>query len=94
MGNTDDTGFAEPCLRTSANRGQTKSKRKISSIAQEGSVRMALSADYQMKLNGLKEKSDKGALNSNDAIYKELDAKAKNLPELRKALENLKINHV
>lgn len=55
---------------------------------------MALSADYQMKLNGLKEKSDKGALNSNDAIYKELDAKAKNLPELRKALENLKINHV
>ena len=55
---------------------------------------MALSADYEKKLRGLKEKSDKGTLNSNDAIYKELDQKAKNLQELRNALNKLKVNHV
>lgn len=55
---------------------------------------MALPADYQKKFNYLKEKSDRGTLNSNDAIYKDLDSKAKNLPELRRAMSTLKVNYV
>lgn len=55
---------------------------------------MALSADYQKKFNHLKEKSDRGTLNSNDDMYKEMDAKAKNLPELRRALNTLRVNYV
>lgn len=55
---------------------------------------MALPADYVNDFNYLKEKSDKGTLDSNNAIYKKLDQKAKNLPELRRALNTLKVTYV
>lgn len=55
---------------------------------------MALPQDYQKKFQYLKEKSDKGVLTSKDSIYQELDLKAKNLPELRKALNTLSVTYV
>jgi hypothetical protein len=55
---------------------------------------MALPSDLQKNFNYLREKSDRGALNSNDYIYKIMDQKAKNLPELRRALNTLKVNYV
>lgn len=54
---------------------------------------MALPADYVKDFQYLKEKSDKGALNSSNEIYKKLDEKARNLPELRRALNSLKVNY-
>lgn len=55
---------------------------------------MALPSDYVRDFNYLKEKSDRGTLTSNDQIYKKLDQKARNLPELRRALNTLKVNYV
>lgn len=55
---------------------------------------MALSAEYVKDFNYLKEKSDKGTLDSNNAIFRKLDQKAKNQPELRRALNTLKVNYV
>jgi hypothetical protein len=55
---------------------------------------MALPADYIKDFQYLKEKSVHGTLNSNNEIYKKLDAKAKNLPELRRALDSLKVNYI
>jgi hypothetical protein len=55
---------------------------------------MALSADYEKKLRYLRDKSNKGTLNNNDRIYKELIDKARNLPELQRAMNSLKVNYV
>ena len=55
---------------------------------------MALPADYVKDFQYLKEKSDRGTLDSSNAIYKKLDDKARNLPELRRALNTLKVNYV
>ena len=55
---------------------------------------MALPQDYVKDFQYLKEKSDKGALNSDNTIYKSLLAKSRNLPELQRALATLKVNYV
>jgi hypothetical protein len=55
---------------------------------------VALPADYVKDFQYLKEKSDRGTLTSKDAIYKKLDEKARNLPELRRALNTLKVNYI
>ncbi len=55
---------------------------------------MALPADYAKDFQYLKEKSDRGTLNSRNEIYKKLDARARNLPELRRALNSLKVNYI
>ena len=55
---------------------------------------VALSANYVKDFQYLKEKSDHGTLNSKNAIYEKLDAKARNLPELRSALNTLKVKYV
>ena len=55
---------------------------------------MALPSDYQKKFQYLKELSDRGTLSSSNGTYKDLDAKAKNLPELRRALGTLRVNYV
>jgi hypothetical protein len=55
---------------------------------------MALSPDYVKKLRYLQDLSRKGTLNNNNSVYIELSGKAKNLPELRKALDDLTVNYV
>jgi hypothetical protein len=55
---------------------------------------MVLPADYVKDFQYLKEKSDKGTLNSNNEVYKKLDGKARNIPELRRALNSLKVNYI
>ncbi|WP_156607075.1 MULTISPECIES: hypothetical protein [unclassified Dietzia] len=49
---------------------------------------------YQKDMAYLKEKSDKRTLSSDNAIYKKLDEKAKNLPNLRRFLNDLNVNYV
>lgn len=55
---------------------------------------MSLPESVAKEFQYLKEKSDKGALDSNNAIFKKLDAQARNLPELRRALGTLRVNYV
>ncbi len=55
---------------------------------------MAIPTDYVKDFQYLRDKSDRGTLDSNDTIYKKLDGKARNLPELRRALNTLKVNYV
>ena len=49
---------------------------------------------YRKDVQYLKEKSDKRSLNSDNQIYKNLDLKASNLPELRRFLNSLNVNYV
>jgi hypothetical protein len=51
-------------------------------------------ADYLKDFNYLKEKSAKSALYNDNAIYKKLDDKARNLPGLRRALNSLSVKFV
>ncbi len=55
---------------------------------------MADLSGYQKDMAYLKEKSDKRTLSSDNAIYKKLDEKAKNLPNLRRFLNDLNVNYV
>ncbi len=55
---------------------------------------MALPADYVKDYQYLKGLSDKGQLNSNNQIYKKLDKAGKVLPEVRRALNELRVNYV
>lgn len=49
--------------------------------------------EYLRDFSYLKEKSDKGQLDRNNAILAKLQAKAHNLPGLKQALNSLKINY-
>jgi hypothetical protein len=48
---------------------------------------------YENDFKYLKELSDKGALQATNSIFKDLDAKARNFPPLRRALDTLKVNY-
>ena len=54
---------------------------------------MALPHDYVKDFNYLKEQSDRGTLNASNSIYKKLDQAARRLPELRRALDTLRVNY-
>jgi hypothetical protein len=68
--------------------------KNMNGTRRRGIAPMALPQDYQKKFQYLKDKSDKGTLTNKDAIYQDLDQKAKNLPELRRALNTLNVNYV
>ncbi|WP_171906456.1 hypothetical protein [Arthrobacter sp. SW1] len=55
---------------------------------------MAIPQDYRKDLAYLQEKSAKHALDSNNAILQKLQSKAKQFPELQRALDSLNINYV
>jgi hypothetical protein len=55
---------------------------------------VALSEQYQKDLNYLMEKSNKGTLNSDNQILKKMQDRARNLPELQRAMSRLRINYV
>jgi hypothetical protein len=48
---------------------------------------------YQKDFTCLKGNSDRGLLYNDDAIYKRLDEKAKNLPGLRRASNSLDVRY-
>lgn len=49
---------------------------------------------YRKDMEYLRQKSDQGTLLSNNSIYKSLDMKAKNLPNLRRFLDSLNVKYV
>ena len=54
---------------------------------------MAIPDDYKKDFNYLEELSRKGSLQASNSIYKKLKEKARNLPELKRALDSLSVNH-
>ena len=89
-----DQGSGTKSPRTSPDSLADKVGWPESDTRMKGNITVALPADYVKDFQHLKEKSDRGTLNSRDAIYKKLDEKARNLPELRRALNELKVNYV
>lgn len=54
---------------------------------------MAIPDDYKKDFNYLDELSRKGTLRADNNIYKKLKEKARNLPDLKRALDALSVNH-
>ncbi|NMM84479.1 hypothetical protein B2J88_08895 [Rhodococcus sp. SRB_17] len=63
-------------------------------VTTEGAFSMGNLDSYKKDMQYLKEKSDKRSLNSDNGIYKSLDQKAPNNPELRRFLNTLNVNYV
>lgn len=55
---------------------------------------MAIPPQYRNDFEYLLEKSRKGTLNSDNAIYRKLLDRARNLPELQRALSALRVNYI
>ena len=54
---------------------------------------MAIAEEYRKDLAYLQDKSRKGTLQASNAIYKKLADKARNLPELKRALDQLNVSY-
>lgn len=54
---------------------------------------MAIPDDYKKDFNYLEELSQKGTLRADNSIYKKLKDKARNLPDLKRALDTLNVNY-
>lgn len=54
---------------------------------------MAIPEGYKKDFQYLEGLSDKGALHASNSIYKSLKDKARNLPELQRALDTLRVNY-
>jgi hypothetical protein len=54
---------------------------------------MVLSAQYKKDFAYLEDLSNRGRLHASNDIYKNLKAKAQNLPELKRALDTLNVQY-